>query len=151
LQYTRRNKSLVASQPNDSELLARKWIGFPLPQNTNLPFPWNTNPTPPSTSLKNDNMHLNVDVTNVLAKVVVHIPFTELIKIHPQMDKVRKVLSIEEELEKPHAVLQAMDYDRKNGGNALFFITLVVNNLLLHNCMLDYGASTNVMYLKLMD
>jgi hypothetical protein len=44
-----------------------------------------------------------------------------------------------------------MNYDRKNGGHAPFFITLVVNNLLLHNCMLDSGASTNVMSLKVMD
>jgi hypothetical protein len=44
-----------------------------------------------------------------------------------------------------------MDYHRNNGGHAPFFITLVVNNLLLHNCMLDYGASTNVMSLKVMN
>jgi hypothetical protein len=44
-----------------------------------------------------------------------------------------------------------MNGDRKNGGNAPFFITLIVNNLLLHNCMLDYGVSTNVMSLKVMN
>jgi hypothetical protein len=44
-----------------------------------------------------------------------------------------------------------MNYDKKNGGHAPFFITLMINNLLLHNCMLDYGASTNVMALKVMN
>jgi hypothetical protein len=55
------------------------------------------------------------------------------------------------EPEDPYVVLQPMDYDRNNGGHAPFFITLVVNNLLLHNLMLDSGASTNVMYLKVMN
>jgi len=32
-----------------------------------------------------------------------------------------------------HGVLQTMDYDRNNRGNAHSFITLVVNNFLLHN------------------
>jgi hypothetical protein len=44
-----------------------------------------------------------------------------------------------------------MHYDRKNEEHAPFFISLVVNDLLLHNCMLDSGASTNVMSLKVMN
>lgn len=35
--------------------------------------------------------------------------------------------------------------------NQPFFLTLEVNDCLLHNCMLDSGASTNVMTKKVMD
>jgi hypothetical protein len=48
-----------------------------------------TNPTPPSTSHKNDDLQLNVDVRNVLAKINDHAPLFELIKIPSQMDEVR--------------------------------------------------------------
>jgi hypothetical protein len=44
-----------------------------------------------------------------------------------------------------------MHYDRSKEEHAPFFISLVVNDLLLHNCMLDSGASTNVMSLKVMN
>jgi hypothetical protein len=44
-----------------------------------------------------------------------------------------------------------MDYDRNNGGNTHFFMTLVVNNLLIHNSMLDFGASIDVIFLKVMN
>jgi hypothetical protein len=116
LQYTRRNKALEASQPNDSEPPARKWTRYPLPLDIN--------PTPPSTSHKNDDVQLNVDVMNVLAKVTIPIPLTELIKIPSQMDKVRKLLSIEDEPEDPPIVLQTMNYDRKNGGHAIHQVAL---------------------------
>jgi len=40
---------------------------------------------------------------------------------------------------------------RKNPSHQPFFISLVVGDLLLHNYMLDYGASTNVMSLTIMN
>jgi hypothetical protein len=65
IQYSRRNKAHEAPQTNDSQ---------PPPKLTRYPFPLNTNPTPPSTSHKNDDIQLNVDVTNVLAKINVLYP-----------------------------------------------------------------------------
>jgi hypothetical protein len=44
-----------------------------------------------------------------------------------------------------------MHYDHTNEERAPFFISLVVNDLFLHNCMLDFGDSTNVMSLKVMN
>jgi hypothetical protein len=99
-------------------------------------------------SNKNDDVQLNVDVVNVLAKVTIPIPLSELIKIPSQMDKVKKFLITEETVEVPPVVLQAMNQDRKTGSHVPFFISLRVNNLFLHSCMLDLGASTNVMSLK---
>jgi hypothetical protein len=80
-----------------------------------------------------------------------HVPLSDLIKITSDMDKGKKFLNVEETHEDPLIVLQEMNHDRKNGGYAPSFITLVVNNLLLHNCMLEYGNYTNVIYLKVMD
>jgi len=94
LQYTRRKKSLEDSEPIDSQTPTRKWTRYPLPLGTN--------PTSPSTSHKNDDFQLNVDVRNVLEKVNVHVPLSELIKIPSQMDKVRKFLTVEDEPEDSH-------------------------------------------------
>ena len=40
--------------------------------------------------------------------------------------------------------------DRANQGNDPFYVTLLVNGHLLHNCMLDSGASSCVMSKKVM-
>ena len=37
------------------------------------------------------------------------------------------------------------------GGHPLFYIALEINQLILHNCMLDSGAEVNVMPLRLME
>jgi hypothetical protein len=97
-------------------LLQESGLGYPLPLDTN--------PTPPSTSHKNDDLQLNVDVDKCYGKNNVLVPLDELIKIPSQMDKVRKFLIMEEEPEDPHVVLQTMDYDRNNGGYAPFFYHL---------------------------
>ena len=41
--------------------------------------------------------------------------------------------------------------DRGNEENAQLFITLIMNDHLLHNCMLDSGASSSVMIKKVME
>ena len=41
--------------------------------------------------------------------------------------------------------------DRGNEENAPFFITLIMNDYLLHNCMLDSGASSSVMTKRVME
>lgn len=110
-----------------------------------------TNVAPPLILPKNDDIDLNIDMTSVLAKINILVPLTEIMKIPSLRDKVKKIPSIQDESEDPNVVLQVMHYDRRNGGHAPFFVSLVVNNLLLHNCMLDFGASTNGMPLKVMD
>jgi hypothetical protein len=47
-------------------------------------------------------------------------------------------------------ILHAENIDRKSGKNAPFFISLLINDFTLHNCMLDSGASTNIMPLRVM-
>jgi hypothetical protein len=61
---------------------------------------------------------------------------------------IKKLQSIQDESKDPLVILKVVHYDGRNGGNEPFFISLVVNNLLLHNCMLDTRDSTIVMSLK---
>jgi hypothetical protein len=44
-----------------------------------------------------------------------------------------------------------MNGDRHSGGHAPFFINLIMNDLFIHNCMLEYRDSTNVMSLNIMN
>jgi ribonuclease HI len=43
------------------------------------------------------------------------------------------------------------NWDRKNENNLPFYLSLLVNDKVLHNCMLDSGASSNVMTKKVME
>jgi hypothetical protein len=88
---------------------------------------------------------------SVLEKVNVSIPLIEIMKIPSLRDKVKRFLSIQDESEDPHVLLKSMHYDRSKEEHTPCFISLVVNDLLLHNCMLDSRASTNVMSLKVMN
>jgi len=47
-------------------------------------------------------------------------------------------------------ILNTMYLGWKNDPNPPFYLSLGMNNLILQNCMLDSGASTNVMSLQLM-
>jgi hypothetical protein len=77
-----------------------------------------------STFYKDDNdQELNI------AKIDIHVP--------SQRTKVEESFDLQDEHEYPLVILHAVNYDKKKGGNTPFFITLVINDLLLHNCMLD--------------
>lgn len=41
-----------------------------------------------------------------------------------------------------------MYFDKRNGGHEPFLLSLVIDRLILHNCMLDSGAFANFMVLK---
>jgi hypothetical protein len=43
------------------------------------------------------------------------------------------------------------NWDRTNEKNLPFYLSLLVNDKVLHNCMLDSGASSNVMTKKVME
>ena len=50
----------------------------------------------------------------------------------------------------PRIHIQSSIYQRKNGGHPPFYLALHINNLLLHNIMLDSRASMNIIPLKIM-
>jgi hypothetical protein len=101
-----------------------------------------------------------IDLGGWVSNAKVLVPVVELIKIPSQKEKLLKAIkgpkekSIERHME-PYedapVILQGMDQNRGNGSHQPFFISLLVNNLLLHNCMLDSGASSNVMTRKVME
>ena len=141
----RRNKSPTILQPNDSEPQRKPWSRPPLPLNTS---PVTSLPSNKSTT--SDSVKLNVNVVNVLAKIAVLVPLSKLIKIPSQMDKVKKYLNLEATKDQP-LILKSIHQYRKNMSQAPFFITLVLNEIILHQCMLDYRASTNVISLQFMN
>ena len=115
----RRNKSLDILQPNDSEPQRKPWSRPPLPLNTSpvTSFPSNKSTT-------SDSVKLNVNVVNVLAKITVLVPLSNLIKIPSQMDKVKKYLNLEEKKDQP-LILKSIHQDRKSTSHETLFITLV--------------------------
>jgi hypothetical protein len=114
--------------------------------------------TPPATDL-------DVDLGSWIkhAKVLVHV--SELIKIPSQKDRLLKAIedptgrNLEKFKEKiinnPReynedvpVILHSMDWTRED--HPPFFVSLMVNNMLLHNCMFDFGPSSNIITKKVM-
>jgi hypothetical protein len=64
-------------------------------------------PTPPpwSVSPKDSDIDLNIDMTNVLTKINVHVPLTVIMKIPSIGDKVGIFLNVQEESEAPPTFL----------------------------------------------
>jgi predicted aspartyl protease len=83
--------------------------------------------------------------------MTIPLPLVELWKIPEQMEKVRNFLLgdcvVERENEDPPIFLQTMRLDPS--GRPLFYVTLEVEGLFLRNCMINTGAASNVMPLKI--
>lgn len=75
------------------------------------------------------------------------VPLKEIAKL-PEQQQLKKSLGIQEEelLEE----LQNIHIPDRNPGHKPFLLTLAMNDLFLHNCMLDSGASANIMPLTIM-
>lgn len=86
---------------------------------------------------------------NVPTKVNLQVPLKEMAKLPPHSREIKKALGFEDELDDPPIILQNMHFNKKNGGHEPFLLSQEINNLILHNCMLDLGAA-NVMPLKFM-
>lgn len=71
----------------------------------------------------------------------------ELINILAYMDKDKKRLGLDE-LGDNQVICQDMNQWGRNDAHSPLYVSLLVNDLLLHNYMLDSGASSNVMALK---
>ena len=87
-------------------------------------------------------------------------PVSKLIKIPSKKEKLLRLIEgpkykfIEKSKETSEdipVILLAIDKEKGNGSHSPFFISLMINDLLLHNCMLDLGASANVFVTKVMN
>lgn len=77
--------------------------------------------------------------------------FLELAKVELQRGQVKKILNLEKESKETPIRLQNIYNDQRSGGHAPFLISLVINNFILHNFMLDSGDSTNVIPLRVVN
>jgi hypothetical protein len=87
------------------------------------------------------------------------VPVAKIMKIPYQKGKLLKSIEYlpQSTNDKPKVVAYQdapmifQNWDRVNEKNQPFFLSLLVNNYLLHNCMLDFGESSNVMTKKVME
>jgi hypothetical protein len=70
--------------------------------------------------------------------------------IPSQDPRFEEYLDLQDNLD-PLVILHIVNIDRKNRRHTPFFITLMVNEIFLHNCMLETSASTNFMFLMVMN
>jgi ribonuclease HI len=115
-------------------------------------------PTSPKSS-EPVNVDLNIDLGGWLNNAKILVPVSEIMKIPSQREKLLKAIN-----EPPKSVIQKQpavayqdapvilqNWDRTNSKNLPFYLSLLMNDKVLHNCMLDSGASSNVMTKKVME
>jgi ribonuclease HI len=115
-------------------------------------------PTPPKSSV-HINSDLNIDLGGWLSNAKMSVPVSEIMKIPSQREKLLKAIedppwSIfyrQQAIAYQDAPVILQNWDRRNEKNQPFFLSLLVNNKVLYNCMLDSGASSNVMTKKVME
>jgi hypothetical protein len=104
---------------------------------------------PPKMS-KTNKVNLEFDFEGALSKMHVSIPLKEAIKIPSIKERFNTFFSGTTEPMDPPIMLQADHFRIQYGENPPFFMTLMMNNKYLNNCMLDMGAGANMMSLKVM-
>jgi len=97
-----------------------------------------------------DGIQLNVDVGSMFGKLNMMVPVTEMCNIPSVKRKIFKILQVLAEKEDPPIMLNIMYLDRPRDKNPPFYLSLGMKYLRLNNFMLDSGASTNFMSLKVM-
>jgi hypothetical protein len=88
---------------------------------------------------KGTSEDVNINLAAYFAKAHISVPLLEILKIPSQRQKIERILGLSKIDEAPTKytpkILQNMNQGRSNGGHSLFYISLQVNDLLLHNCM----------------
>jgi hypothetical protein len=105
------------------------------------------------------NSDLNIDLGGWLSNAKMLVPVSEIMKIPSQREKLLKAIEDPPQSfvdRQPTVAYQdapviLQNWDRGNEKNQPFYLSLLVNNKVLHNCMLDSGASSNVMTKKVME
>jgi hypothetical protein len=105
------------------------------------------------------NSDLNIDLGGWLSNAKMLVLVSEIMKIPSQREKLLKaiedppqnIVDRQPTIAYQDAPIILQNWDRGNEKNQPFFLSLLVNNKVLHNCMLDSGASSNVMTKKVME
>jgi len=95
---------------------------------------------------KNDEIVLDVDMGSVLAKFNVQVSIKEMAKLPPHRNQIKKALGLDDEPNGPPVILKNVYLNKRNEGHYPFLLSIVIDKLILHNCMLDSRASANVMH-----
>lgn len=93
---------------------------------------------------------MNFDLKGALSKMHVNVPLKETIKIPSIKERFDTFFLGSDEPMDPPIMLQVDHFRVQYGENPPFFMTLAMNDNNLNNCMLDTGASANMMSLKVM-
>jgi hypothetical protein len=110
-------------------------------------FPKVTNPAPIA--------DLTIDLGSWISNAKVLVPVSNLLKIPSQKETLLKTINVpnnkevvknqekeKEQHEDPLMVLTSRDRTKEE--NPPFFVSLEINDQWLHNCMYDFGASSNI-------
>jgi hypothetical protein len=93
---------------------------------------------------------LNFDFEGALSKMHVTIPLKEVIKVPSVKERFDNFFQGSDGPMDPPIMLQADHFRVQYDEHPPFFMTLIMNNKSLNNCMLDSGAGANMMSLKVM-
>jgi hypothetical protein len=99
------------------------------------------------------NQFPSFNIEHELSKIKIHVPLVELAKnpsYHKQIEKVIRegptnptdTLNVQDEFP---TIVFGPHIDEKEESVAPFYVTLNIHDKMLHNCMLDFGASHNLM------
>jgi hypothetical protein len=113
----------------------------PPPMNTLLPK------NPP----KAERVDLNFDFEGELAKIHLTIPLREVIKVPSVKERFDHLFKGSDGPMDPPIMLQANHFRVQYEEHPPLFMTLVMNNKCLNNCMLDSREGANMMSLKVME
>lgn len=103
----------------------------------------------PKPKNKDKEIELDVDAGDAIGNMTMQVPIKEITKLPSQRQHVKKALGIEKVEDRP-IILQNIHLSNTNPSHEPFLLTLAMNDLFLHSCILDSGASANIMALKVM-
>jgi hypothetical protein len=104
---------------------------------------------PPKTS-KIEGVNLNFEFEGALSKMHVTIPLKEVTKVPSVKERFDNFFQGSDGPMDPPIMLQANHFRVQYDGHPPFFMTFIMNNKSLNNCMLDTRTGANMMSLKVM-
>jgi hypothetical protein len=115
-------------------------------------------PTSPKSNVYASS-YLNIDLGGWISNAKMLVPVSEIMKIPSQREKLLRAIEnpsqnnvgIPPTIAYQDAPVIFQNMDRGNEKNRPFYLSLFMNDFILHNCMLDSGASSNVMTKKVME
>jgi hypothetical protein len=100
---------------------------------------------------KTERVDLKFDFEGALSKMHVTIPLREVIKVPSVKERFYNFFKGSDGPLDPPIMLQVDHFRVQYDEHPPFFMTLLINNKFLNNCMLDSGAGANMMSLKFME